>query len=360
MLTDVAALVLISNIAAAVPPQDCGTTIREEDVPRIRLLEQSARANAGAIAPEGTIVIPLAMIVVTRSDGTGGLPEARVNQALADANFLWESRGFRFVRFGPIRYLPSDEWFDIDQNGEDTRLRQSPYMVNGMLPVFFVNSAPYCGISSFVGDGVDGIIMNNQCSGLPDNPTSFPHELGHWLNLFHTHETGLGRECVLRINCTTHGDLLCDTPADPNLNGLVNPSCGYVGGVTPFCTAFGDPPEYSPDTRNLMSYSRKECRTNITPQQTERARYWTINWRRSTNPNPAEPGEQFNPLYARQCLADWNNDGTIDFNDLLEYLNDFARANQCCYNWFADLNGDYTADFNDLLEYLNLYSRPCP
>ncbi|MBM4108313.1 MAG: hypothetical protein FJ255_05800 [Phycisphaerae bacterium] len=54
------------------------------------------------------------------------------------------------------------------------------------------------------------------------------------------------------------------------------------------------------------------------------------------------------------CLADWNNDGTVDFNDFLEYLNDFNAQNPR-----ADINGDGVVDFNDLLEFLNLFNAGC-
>jgi hypothetical protein len=54
------------------------------------------------------------------------------------------------------------------------------------------------------------------------------------------------------------------------------------------------------------------------------------------------------------CLSDWNCDGAVDFNDLLEYLNDYNTSAPR-----ADLNGDGTIDFNDLLEFLNLYNTPC-
>jgi hypothetical protein len=56
-----------------------------------------------------------------------------------------------------------------------------------------------------------------------------------------------------------------------------------------------------------------------------------------------------------RCVSDWNFDGTVDFNDLLEFLNN--------YNGLApraDVNGDGVIDFNDLLEFLNLYNTPCP
>ncbi|MBM4109025.1 MAG: hypothetical protein FJ255_09505 [Phycisphaerae bacterium] len=52
--------------------------------------------------------------------------------------------------------------------------------------------------------------------------------------------------------------------------------------------------------------------------------------------------------------ADWNEDGVIDFNDFLAFLNDFNNQDPC-----ADLNGDGVVDFNDLLEFLNLYNAGC-
>ncbi len=52
--------------------------------------------------------------------------------------------------------------------------------------------------------------------------------------------------------------------------------------------------------------------------------------------------------------GDWNEDGTIDFNDLLAYLNDYLAASAC-----ADLNGDGVIDFNDLLEFVNRFNTPC-
>jgi hypothetical protein len=52
--------------------------------------------------------------------------------------------------------------------------------------------------------------------------------------------------------------------------------------------------------------------------------------------------------------ADWNEDGTVDFNDFLAFLNDFNAEDPC-----ADLNQDGTVDFNDFLEFLNIYNVGC-
>jgi hypothetical protein len=52
--------------------------------------------------------------------------------------------------------------------------------------------------------------------------------------------------------------------------------------------------------------------------------------------------------------ADWNEDGVIDFNDFLAFLNDFNTEDPC-----ADLNSDGVVDFNDFLEFLNVYNVGC-
>jgi hypothetical protein len=57
----------------------------------------------------------------------------------------------------------------------------------------------------------------------------------------------------------------------------------------------------------------------------------------------------------RVCPADRNLDRTVDFNDLLEYLNEFNAELPD-----ADLNGDGVIDFNDFLVYLNYFNGPCP
>jgi hypothetical protein len=69
----------------------------------------------------------------------------------------------------------------------------------------------------------------------------------------------------------------------------------------------------------------------------------------------ARNGTSVTAYRTTRCLADWNGDGVVDFNDLLEYLNDYNAQNPR-----ADLNADGVVDFNDLLDYINLYNTPCP
>ena len=97
------------------------------------------------------------------------------------------------------------------------------------------------------------------------SPTS-AHELGHCLNLWHTHH-GLGcndlggcAEAIDGSNSATCGDFVTDTPADQCVSGQVNGNCQYTGGGG-----------YNPDPTNIISYGGS-CRNHFTSGQAQRMR----------------------------------------------------------------------------------------
>ncbi len=55
------------------------------------------------------------------------------------------------------------------------------------------------------------------------------------------------------------------------------------------------------------------------------------------------------------CLADWNNDGELNFFDVAGFLDDFAAQNSA-----ADLTDDGTFDFFDVAAFLDAFSSGCP
>jgi PKD-like domain/GEVED domain/Pregnancy-associated plasma protein-A len=122
------------------------------------------------------------------------------------------------------------------------------------------------GISAFP-DGIasnNRIIMQNFSSG---NGTTMPHEMGHFWNLYHTHETFFGNELVTRgtgANCTSAGDLLCDTPADISSSPYNACSCTYTG-----TSIDANGSAYLPNVNNLMSYYQA-CRNQFTTGQFDR------------------------------------------------------------------------------------------
>lgn len=81
------------------------------------------------------------------------------------------------------------------------------------------------------------------------------HEIGHCLGLNHTFETAFGAGCVNYDNCSTNGDRVCDTPADPySFRGMpcfIDTTCQYTVGT---CTDPNGANGYTPQTNNIMGY----------------------------------------------------------------------------------------------------------
>ena len=229
------------------------------------------------------IIIPYISHIITRADGTGGISIQKINEGIQYANDFFKNLNIEFKEYQSPNYINSDRFYDFIMSEE--YLITDTHEVDQVLNLYFANSisnsngGTYCGYAYFpdpnnLENDLDRIFMDTHCmGGFPE--TTFVHEIGHYLDLFHTHENYRGNEYVNGSNCSTAGDLICDTPADPQLSySKVDFDCNYTAAET---DVNGD--YYTPNTNNVMSYSRHHCRTELTPMQLEKARFTAENYR---------------------------------------------------------------------------------
>ena len=273
----------------------CGTEIAPEYVPIIEELHRRGFDDPGEISDRFVPNIAVTLHVVRRTNGSGGFSSAEADAALARANEHWAQLGIQFFRRGNVDFINDDGLFDTDLVTELAFLWARNNVAN-TVNIYFVNTLTdlgtppdriICGIAALpVVPGFTGaaVSINSICN---DGTNSvLAHELGHYFDLFHTHETTLGEECPNGSNCATAGDLICDTPASPDLLGEPvsgPPLCQYTGSLT----RCGQP--FQPATTNIMSYVRSECPTDFTAGQRRRVFAALLN-SRSNLVNAGNPG----------------------------------------------------------------------
>ncbi len=209
----------------------------------------------------GIVYLPIQAHIVTRSDSTGGLSLTALNDEMELVNSFYINAGIQFSFCSAPIYMYDDSLYDYQADTEEQQFIDA--RVDDVINIFFTervlsrsgNAA--CGYAYFPWSNNDLIVMDNSCS---TNGSTLAHELGHYFGVYHTHS--FGDELADGSNCDLAGDLLCDTPADPNLSGEVTNFCTYDGTDL---DDNGDP--YNPDVSNVMSYSRKVCRNTFTQGQ---------------------------------------------------------------------------------------------
>jgi len=193
-----------------------------------------------------------------------------------------------------------------------------------------VNSgSSVCGYAYYPG-GLEVAFMSTSCF---NNGSTLGHEMGHFFGLLHTHGASNSPNQTLEradgSNGDTTGDMIQDTPSDPKLSGNVDTSCNYTGS---FLDSVGEP--HNPDPRNVMSYSRKECRDFFSAGQLERMNYTLVTYRSNLVCDYVEPdGSEDNPfIIDSELTSNLNiNNGDCDTNNETIYyatsgdlqLNDF-------------------------------------
>lgn len=254
-----AAFLLILSSASFSQQNWCGTIASPEFLQSYSSIDRSHQSDF--LAQRSDIRwIPVWYHIIVRNDGTGGINLKDVFISHCELNELFNpfKMGFFIQGIDTIyntalwEYQSFNAWGSVfSQNNKSNTCN---VYVNGNLPGL-------CGFATlpYSGPAGGGIFLNKSCVGAGEK--TYAHEMGHYMGLLHTFETGFGIELVNGSNCVTAGDLFCDTPADFLDNRT---SCPYLGNQT---DPNGDLYKNVIDPTLIMSYFNDNCVTRFSTQQ---------------------------------------------------------------------------------------------
>ncbi len=218
------------------------------------------------------LTIRIFVHIIRKTDGTGGQSDEDVNEALNLLLGDFEPHGITFCLAGIEEVNNSTHYYSSNFTN---LIAINPH--DDALDLYLLDDDD----ANYVGGRANGIPGNALVLGGNLFSTDLvrshvlSHETGHCLGLYHTHhgtfnegcpETGCCAELVDGSNCSTCGDYVCDTPADPHIQFTnVDVDCNWTGSGT---DANGD--DYEPDTRNIMAYVEPRCMEYFSTEQGER------------------------------------------------------------------------------------------
>ncbi|WGF92528.1 hypothetical protein [Aequorivita marisscotiae] len=194
------------------------------------------------------LCVNISFHIVRNSNGSGGFPSQSLEYIIDNLNAVYDPFNI-YLNNNGFNYINSSTYYNLNDINYDNLVQTNndPNAIN----FYLVNYASFKGKAGILSNYL--VVVNQYAL-----ETTAAHELGHSLNLFHTHHSSTCEtlnacaEAINGTNCTICGDYICDTPADPCLFNQVNSNCVYIGGGG-----------YSPDTGNTMSYSLEQCRQTI-------------------------------------------------------------------------------------------------
>jgi len=201
--------------------------------------------------------------ILTHDNGRRVMSESQVLEEIELVNKYYEEHNIFFEICG-LNFIASSDLLQFHRTEDKSRISQ--YNEENKINLYIVediikdDGGSSCGFADYPWSTSEVIVVKKSCI---TNSSTLAHELGHFLGLYHTHEARFGKELVDQSNCQISGDKICDTPADPQLSSNnINNDCLYIGEGTDVNNDF-----YDPDPSLLMSYSRKQCRNKLTPEQ---------------------------------------------------------------------------------------------
>lgn len=285
----VACFFLILLSSACTYAQSCGTPnpTAEDEIffNKFKLIQKKASNKTARIQSNAITYLPVKVHIIRNDDGSGGVSIASINDRFAALNRDFLPLGIQFYFCG-VGGADGSNTQDFPHYINNTTYNTTIDALNGNTYIGIVSTY---NVNNAINVYLSNAIING--SGFANLPNStfnhifltygaftslisktLLHEFGHYFGLYHTfensnHATVSQRELVSRSNlsnCSTKGDRLCDTPADPferltsSQKSIVNNACNYT--LTTPVDANGQ--IYQPSIINVMSYWNGNCRQN--------------------------------------------------------------------------------------------------
>ena len=254
-------LVLCSTASLAQLP--CGNpTINFEEIARVEASPPAQRAVSN--------MIRVYFHILKNDDGTSAAASlSEIQQEFQQLQTDFAPNNICFVYMGVDSINSSFLNTAMDADNPTHYNIMGALNVPNCLNIYYVFNLPNYGGNAFQ-------IPNNFCvvgrsSMVVNDRRTVSHEVGHCLGLMHTFETAFGEENINGSNCSTLGDRVCDTQADPLSHraevcfSFSSTGCLYTG----FCVDPNGAVNFNPPYNNIMSYwGTRNCMiTNFTAGQ---------------------------------------------------------------------------------------------
>lgn len=246
--------------------QFCGTHVNEDDFQnaKLRNLKHQWMLENGLTEFRGMMVFQIQAYMIELDEKMRLQRIQQLYEAVDGMNDVFAGAQIAFNVHSTIEVIRNPQFFDFHKDNEGLLTAQyssknmiNLYLVNSIrMPQYEENVAGY----AYMPGGPDRLIIS--MPHLTDG-TTLIHEMGHFFGLMHTHGPAFkSDEKVDGSNCATAGDLICDTPADPNIFGKVNRFCEYTGNIKDANGLL-----YQPMVNNFMSYAPSTCCNTFTHGQ---------------------------------------------------------------------------------------------
>ncbi len=257
---------ILPQVSKPVQFLPCGTPDTNREVALIlsKMVEEIANKERLITRGAPSYYIAVKPQIIQKDDGSGGLSLNDLHFGLADLNKQYAPLSVQFYICGTSpNYINNSSLYNNTTDVSTIRVTNN---VNNAHNIYFTGILN--NISGFSYGSTHQRVNNATflLSSYVLGGKTLPHELGHFFGLAHTFlnsasPTITDRELVTRnsnetpprlsANCSTAGDFICDTPADPYdlPGGHPSVNCVYTGTVT---DANGDP--FSPSVTNYMNY----------------------------------------------------------------------------------------------------------